>query len=145
MVDVSSKPVSSRSAVACGWIKLKRETIRLIQARKVEKGDPLEAAKLAGIMAAKNTWNTLPLCHQIPLKSVAVDVQLTSGKVVVTCRVKADYVTGVEMEAIHATMVALLTVWDMTKQYEKNEAGEYPSTEIGGVRVLSKTKTSMGD
>lgn len=140
MVDISRKAESVRTAVASGRIRLKRETVARIRDGSVEKGDVLTVAKIAGVSAAKNTWNTLPLCHQIPLRSIRVDAELEREEVVVHAEVKAVYSTGVEMEALHAAAVALLTVWDMTKQYEKDDQGQYPSTVITQLKVDSKTK-----
>lgn len=140
MVDISRKAESVRTAVASGRIRLKRETVARIRDGSVEKGDVLTVAKIAGVSAAKNTWNTLPLCHQIPLRSIRVDAELEREEVVVHAEVKAVYSTGVEMEALHAAAVALLTVWDMTKQYEKDDQGQYPSTVITQLKVDSKAK-----
>ncbi len=141
MVDVSGKPEILREATAKGTIKLKAETIGLIREGKIAKGDPLYTAKIAGILAAKKTSALIPLCHPLPLTSVEVDARLTdASSVEVTAVVKTRAQTGVEMEALNAVSLALLTVWDMTKQYEKDAAGQYPSTAIENIHVVKKLK-----
>ncbi len=141
MVDVTSKPETFREATAKGEIKLKRETINLIREGKIEKGDPFLTAKIAGILAAKKTSSLIPLCHPIPLTNVEVKVYIANDTTVeVECNVKTKAKTGVEMEALVATAVALLTVWDMTKQYEKDSEGQYPYTAIKNIRVTQKLK-----
>jgi len=141
MVDVTAKPEVYREAKAKGTIKLRPETIRLIREGKVEKGDPFQVAKVAGILAAKNTSSLIPLCHPLPLTSVEVDLKIIDNSAVdVEATVKTRAQTGVEMEALVATAVALLTVWDMTKQYEKDKLGQYPRTVIQNIRVASKVK-----
>ena len=141
MVDVSGKPDVFREATAKGTIKLKPETIRLIEERKIAKGDPLYTAKIAGILAAKKTSEIVPLCHPLPLTSVDVEAKvLGESNVEVSAVVKTRAQTGVEMEALTAVSVALLTVWDMTKQYEKDAAGQYPATTIDNIHVVKKLK-----
>jgi len=141
MVDVTAKPEVYREAKAKGTIKLRSETIRLIREGKVEKGDPFQVAKVAGILAAKNTSSLIPLCHPLPLTSVEVDLKIVDDSAVsVEATVKTRAQTGVEMEALVAATVALLTVWDMTKAYEKDEFGNYPTTVIEGIRVVRKVK-----
>jgi cyclic pyranopterin phosphate synthase len=141
MVDVSSKPEMLRESTAAGTIRLKAETIRLIKECKIAKGNPLYTAKIAGVLAAKNTSALIPLCHQLPLTSVEIRIELLGEcEVEVTSTVKTKAQTGVEMEALTATSVALLTIWDMVKQYEKDQRGQYPETVIENIRVLKKTK-----
>jgi cyclic pyranopterin monophosphate synthase len=141
MVDVSGKTEIFREATATGTIKLKTETIILIKAGKIAKGDPLYASKIAGILAAKKTSSLIPLCHPLPLTNVEIDVKMPgAGTVEVTATVKTKAQTGVEMEALTAVSVALLTVWDMTKQYEKDATGQYPSTAIENIHVVRKFK-----
>lgn len=141
MVDISGKPVVHREAIAEGVIRLRPETIRLIREGRVEKGDVLTAASLAGILAAKKTPELIPLCHPIPLNKVDVKCEVI-GEESVRCvaRVVTDAKTGVEMEALTAVAVALLTVWDMVKKYEKDEQGQYPYTRIEYIRVVEKIK-----
>ncbi|MFQ5999039.1 MAG: cyclic pyranopterin monophosphate synthase MoaC [Candidatus Bathyarchaeia archaeon] len=140
MIDITPKALIIREAVARGFLKLKPATIRLIREEKVEKGNPIETCKVAGILAAKNTSNVLPLCHPLPLTHVTVDVEINPKLVTVRSRVKAQAKTGVEMEALTATSVALLTIWDMVKQYEKDKFGQYPSTRISEILVEKKVK-----
>ena len=141
MVDVSGKPDVFREAAARGTIRLKPETIRLIEERKIAKGDPLYTAKIAGILAAKKTSELVPLCHLLPLTSVDVEAKiLDDSNVEVSAVIKTRAQTGVEMEALTAVSVALLTVWDMTKQYEKDAAGQYPATTIENIHVVRKLK-----
>ncbi|MEM3697338.1 MAG: cyclic pyranopterin monophosphate synthase MoaC [Candidatus Bathyarchaeia archaeon] len=144
MIDVSTKPEVFREATATGTIKLKTETIRLIKEGKIAKGDPLYTAKIAGILAAKKTSGLIPLCHPLPLTNVEVEIEiLKNSKVRVVSTVKTKAQTGVEMEALVATAVSLLTIWDMVKQYEKDELGQYPSTVIEDIRVLRKMKNKV--
>jgi len=144
MVDVSDKAEIFREATASGMISLKPETISLINSGKIAKGDPLYTARIAGILAAKQTSSLIPLCHPLPLTNVQVDVNVVGeGTVEVAATVKAKAQTGVEMEALTAVSAALLTVWDMTKQYEKDEAGQYPSTAIENIHVVRKFKQQV--
>jgi cyclic pyranopterin phosphate synthase len=141
MVDVTAKPEVYREATARGTLKLKPETIELINKGKVEKGDPFYAAKIAGVLAAKNTSSLIPLCHPLPLTNVKVDVKMVDdSSVQVEATVKTKAQTGVEMEALVAASVALLTIWDMTKQYEKDAQGQYPRTLVQNIRVVRKVK-----
>lgn len=141
MVDISGKAEVYREATAKGSIRLKPETIRLIREEKLAKGDPLCTANVAGVLAAKKTSELIPLCHPLPLTNVNVETEVLDNSTVgVTAVVKTKAQTGVEMEALAAVSVALLTVWDMTKQYEKDAAGQYPSTKIEGIHVVSKLK-----
>jgi len=144
MVDITSKAETFREATAKGRIRLRAETVKRIIEGKVEKGDPISAAKIAGILAAKNTSNIIPLCHPIPLTNIRVDVRISdSNTVEVESTVKTRAQTGVEMEALVATAVALLTIWDMTKQYEKDSEGQYPYTIVSDIRVVRKVKKSL--
>ena len=141
MVDISDKPKVFREATATGTVKLKPETIRLINKGKIAKGDPLYTAKIAGILAAKKTSTLIPLCHPLPLTNVEVEIKvLDRSTVQVTSTVKTKAQTGVEMEALTATAISLLTIWDMVKQYEKDVEGQYPSTVIENIRVVKKIK-----
>ena len=141
MVDVSDKAEIFREATATGSIKLKPETIKLIKTGKIAKGDPICTAKIAAILAAKKTSTLIPLCHPLPLTNVQIDVKIPNEFTVeVSATVKARAQTGVEMEALAAVSMGLLTVWDMTKQYEKDAAGQYPSTAIENIHVVRKFK-----
>ncbi|HLE75542.1 MAG TPA: cyclic pyranopterin monophosphate synthase MoaC [Candidatus Bathyarchaeia archaeon] len=141
MVDVSGKAEIFREATATGTIKLKPETVNLIKEGKIAKGDPLYTAKIAGVLAAKKTSGLVPLCHPLPLTNVEVEAKIKDKTTVeVTATVKAKAQTGVEMEALVATSVALLTIWDMVKQYEKDANGQYPTTAIENIHVVRKFK-----
>ena len=141
MIDVSTKPEILREARAIGKINLKPETVALVRKGKIVKGDPLYAAKIAGILAAKKCSALIPLCHPLPLTKVDVEAKVVGESAVeIIAVVKTKAQTGVEMEALTAVSVALLTVWDMTKQYEKDSAGQYPSTAINAIRVVKKLK-----
>jgi len=140
MVDVSGKFEVERKASAKGVIKLRRRTLNAIKAGEVEKGDIAEAAKIAAIMAVKNTPLLLPYCHTLPVTGVDVNVQLAEDGVEVEVQVRAVARTGVEMEALCGVSAALLCVWDMVKALEKDEFGQYPQTEIRTVRVVEKHK-----
>jgi cyclic pyranopterin phosphate synthase len=141
MVDVSGKAEIFREATAKGKIRLKPETVNLIREGKIAKGNPLYTAKIAGVLAAKKTSELVPLCHPLPLTSVEVDAKILDKITVeVTATVKTKAQTGVEMEALTATSVGLLTIWDMVKQYEKDANGQYPTTAIENIHVVRKLK-----
>lgn len=146
MVDITGKPKTFREATATGKIRLKPETISLIKSGKVEKGDPIYTAKVAGILAAKETSRLIPFCHPLPLTNVKVDVEVLGDSTIkVSATVRTEAQTGVEMEALVAAATSLLTIWDMVKQYEKDAEGQYPSTVIEEIRVLKKLKESRGN
>ena len=140
MVDIGRKPDVRRRAVATGLIRLQPSTIRAIRARHIEKGDPLPTAEVAALQAMKAVWQVLPHTHPIPITSASVTFNVRSDRIAVTTAVEATYKTGVEMEALYGATVALLTIWDMVKAYEKDAQGQYPSARIEGVRVVSKEK-----
>jgi len=119
MVDVSDKPVSAREAVARGSIRMSAEARRLIRRGAVKKGDPLQTARLAGILAAKSTSSLIPLCHPLPLSNVDVELTPTSRGYDIEARVRTTAQTGVEMEALTAVAVAALTIYDMVKAVDK--------------------------
>lgn len=137
MVDVGDKPVTDREAVARGTITMSREASRLIRRGQVKKGDPLQAARLAGILAAKQTSALIPLCHPLPLSSVEVDLTPTSRGYVIEARVRTSARTGVEMEALTAVAVAALTIYDMVKAVDR-------SMVIGDIRVMLKSGGRSG-
>ena len=134
MVDISGKPVTTRVARATGCITLSPATVTAIQEGTVPKGNPFEAARLAGISAAKKTSELIPLCHPLRLNAVEVEISLSAGDsaVEVSTKVSADDRTGVEMEALTACTVALLTVYDMLKAIDQ-------AMVIGSVRLVEKT------
>ena len=144
MIDVSEKKDVLREATALGIIRLRSETIKLLQEGKIVKGDPLCTAKIAGVLAAKKTSEIIPLCHPLPLSSVKVYPKvLNETTIEVLATVKTCAQTGVEMEALSAVSIALLTIWDMTKQYEKDADGQYPTTAIQGIQVIRKYKQQV--
>ena len=141
MVDITDKLEVHREATAKGQIRLTEETVRRIREGKIEKGNPLYVARVAGVLAAKETSSLIPLCHPIPLTHIKVDMRIINGDTVeAESTVKTKAQTGVEMESLVATATALLTVWDMTKQYEKDAEGQYPHTIIQNIRVTHKLK-----
>jgi cyclic pyranopterin phosphate synthase len=119
MVDVADKPVTTREAIARGSITMSREALRQIRTGAVKKGDPLQAARLAGIMAAKQTSALIPLCHPLPISSANVDLVPTRLGYDIEARVRTTSQTGVEMEALTAVSVAALTIYDMVKAVDK--------------------------
>ncbi len=139
MVNVASKRVVRRVAVAEGSIRLRKESIATIRGSN-RKGEVLTIAEIAGINAAKRTSEIIPLCHHIPLSGIDVKLTVKEDGISCRCTVEAKWSTGVEMEALTAVSAALLTVWDMTKRTEKDDDGQYPSTGISGIRVVSKKK-----
>jgi cyclic pyranopterin phosphate synthase len=140
MVDITSKPPLFRKATASGTIRLKESTIKVISAGQVKKGDVLTTARLAAILAVKDTPRLIPLCHPIPITGLDVNFDLEGARVRATVTVTSVGKTGVEMEALTGVAVALLNVWDMVKYLEKDETGNYPETEIEEIRVLQKRK-----
>jgi cyclic pyranopterin monophosphate synthase len=139
-VDISNKPVASRRALAEGTIELKPETIGAIKQGSIEKGNVLNTATVAAVLATKQTSQIIPLCHPIPLTSIQVNYSLQDSTIKATVEVKSEGKTGVEMEAITGVSVALLTIWDMVKSIEKDATGNYPVTKIRDIRVLEKIK-----
>lgn len=139
-VDISNKPVALRRAVAEGTIALKPETISAIKQGSIEKGNVLNTATVAAVLAAKQTSQIIPLCHPIPLTSIQVNYSLGDSTIKAIVEVKSEGQTGVEMEAITGVSVALLTIWDMVKSVEKDKTGNYPVTKIQDIRVLEKIK-----
>jgi len=133
MVDVGGKADTEREAIAGGEVHMPPETLRLLRAGNLPKGDVLGTARLAGIMAAKRTATLIPLCHLLPLSYVGVEFELDeeASRVKITATVRCRGQTGVEMEALTAVAVAALTIYDMTKAVEK-------TMEIGPIRLLEK-------
>src|ERR671930_2188303 len=119
MVDVGDKPVTSREAIARGSIRMSAEARRQVRRGAVKKGDPLQAARVAGILAAKQTALLIPLCHPLPLSHVSVDVTPRARGYEIEARVRTIARTGVEMEALTAVAVAALTIYDMVKAVDK--------------------------
>lgn len=140
MVEVSDKPVVKRTATASGKIYLKNETINLIQNEEIKKGNVLTTAQIAAIGAVKSTHHLIPLCHSLKITGVDVEFKLNEENIEAEVKVTSLGKTGVEMEALTGTSVALLTIWDMVKSVEKDENGQYPSTRISDILVLRKEK-----
>lgn len=138
MVDVSAKSVTAREAVASGRITMSAPALQAIQDGLVKKGDVLAVARVAGIMAAKRTADIIPLCHPIPLSAVTVDFELVADGMTVRATARTAGQTGVEMEALTATSVALLTIYDMAKALDKGMI-------IGDIRLEAKTGGKSGD
>ena len=137
MVDVGDKPVTTREALARGEITMSRGALRLIREGAVAKGDPLQAARLAGIMAAKQTSSLVPLCHPLPLTHVGVDLTPTARGYRIEARVRTSAQTGVEMEALVAVSVAALTIYDMVKAVDKEMV-------IGNICLIEKSGGRSG-
>ena len=131
MVDVGGKPVTDREAVARGSITMSAEARRRIRQKAVKKGDPLQAARLAGIMAAKQTAALIPLCHPLPLSGIHLELSESARGYDIEARVRTRAQTGVEMEALTAAAVAALTIYDMLKAIDKRMV-------IGGIRLVKK-------
>ena len=146
MVDVSAKPESIREAIASGEIQVQPATLEMITAQArgestaLKKGDAFSVAQIAGISAAKKTWDLIPLCHPLPLESVAVELSADRERssIQITASVKTFARTGVEMEALTAVGVAALTLYDMCKAADK-------SMRIGNIRLVKKTGGASGD
>jgi cyclic pyranopterin phosphate synthase len=140
MVDVGHKPDTERSAIARGEVRMRPETLALIQAGTIKKGDVLSVAQLAGVMGAKRTAELIPLCHPLPLTQIDVvitpDVELPGVQIIATARTVGK--TGVEMEALTAVAVAALTVYDMAKAVEK-------TMQIQNIRLVEKHGGMSGD
>jgi cyclic pyranopterin phosphate synthase len=138
MVDVSDKPVTTRTAVASGFVQMSRETVEAIRKHRTPKGDPLEVARIAGIMAAKRTSELIPLCHPLPLSQADVKVEIQDGGIAIIATARTDSKTGVEMEALTAVSVAALTLYDMCKAIDK-------AMIITDITLESKTGGRSGD
>src|SRR4051812_24168313 len=137
MVDVGDKAITNREAVARGTITMSREALVQIRRNAVKKGDPLQTARLAGIMAAKQTSSLIPLCHPLPLSSVQVELIPAARGYVIEARVRTSAQTGVEMEALTAVAVAALTIYDMVKAVDKRMV-------ISDIRLMKKTGGKSG-
>jgi cyclic pyranopterin monophosphate synthase len=137
MVDVGDKPVTTREALARGEITMSAPALRQIRSGKIKKGDPLQTARLAGIMAAKQTSALIPLCHPLPLTHVSVELTPTRQGYRIEARVRTSAQTGVEMEALTAVSVAALTIYDMVKAVDKEMV-------IGEICLIEKTGGRSG-
>ena len=138
MVDTGGKEISSRRAVASARVLMKSETVAALREHRTPKGDPLETARLAGIMAAKKTAELIPLCHPLPLTHIDVQAQIDDGGIALIAEVSTNAQTGVEMEALTAVSVAALTIYDMCKALDK-------SIVISDIVLERKTGGKSGD
>ena len=136
MVDVSAKPLSARTAIATGKIRLQPETVDLISENRIAKGDVFATARIAGIQAAKQTPQLIPLCHTLPLSDVKVDIVTWNEGAEVKCTARTVAQTGVEMEALTGVSVTLLTIYDMCKAVDKE-------MRISDIRLIDKSKTNL--
>ena len=143
MIDITGKKVMLREAVASGRIVLSTETVNLVKEKRIKKGDPLLVSEVAAMKAAKETYLLIPHCHQIPLNTVELSFSLEDDYIEASCLVKAEAMTGVEMEALVGVSMALATIWDMVKYLEKDKDGQYPSTSIADIRVIKKIKGAL--
>lgn len=133
MVNVGEKEITQRTAQACGIIEMKQETLQKLLGADLKKGDGLAAARIAGIMGAKNTSTLIPLCHNIPIESVEIEFEpISKTQLKITSFAKCSYKTGIEMEALTAVSVACLTVYDMCKAIDREMV-------IKDIRLLKKT------
>lgn len=137
MVDVSEKAITHRIAVAAGSIYMQPETLQAIIDGQIKKGDVLAVAQVAGIMAAKRTWEIIPMCHQIPLSGVDINFALEDDGIAIEATARCKGETGVEMEALAAASVAALTIYDMCKSHQRD-------MEITAVRLMEKTGGRSG-
>src|SRR5438445_2565193 len=133
MVDVSAKPQGARTAIASGKIRLRRETSERISTNKIAKGNVFATARIAGIQAAKQTAQLIPLCHTLPLGEVKIDIVTSNDGAEVKCTARTVAQTGVEMEALTGVSIALLTIYDMCKAVDKE-------MRISDIRLVEKTK-----
>ncbi len=138
MVDVGVKATTARTAEASGFVRMSPETIAAIRQRRTPKGDPLETARLAGIMAAKRTDELIPLCHSLPLSHADVQIALTDEGAQITATASTTAQTGVEMEALTAVSIAALTLYDMCKAIDK-------AITIGDIRLERKIGGKSGE
>ena len=145
IIDVGSKPIVSREAVATGVLNLSPASLDVVANGRFPKGDVREASTVAVIQAVKETPRTLPHCHPIPIEGCTVDWMIEKEFLRCTVTVRTHWTTGVEMEALCGVNAGLLCAWDMLKSVEKDSNGQYPVAQIDGVRVLRKSKGDPHD
>ena len=143
MVDVGDKPDTARRAVARGEIRLQESTVAAVRADEIGKGDVLATARVGAVQAVKHTWETIPMCHQIPITNVETDFAVGDGSISLSVAVETTGKTGCEMEALEGVTTGLNVVWDMVKSAEKDADGGYPETRISDVEVVEKTKRGL--
>ena len=145
IIDVGSKPIVSREAVATGLLHLSSTSLDVVANGRSPKGDVREASTVAVIQAVKDTPRTLPHCHPIPIEGCTVDWSIEKDALRCTVTVRTHWTTGVEMEALCGVNAGLLCAWDMLKSVEKDSNGQYPVAQIDEVRVLKKSKGDPHD
>jgi len=143
MVDVGDKPDTARRAVARGEIHLRPSTVDAIREDGIEKGDVLATARVGAVQAVKHTWETIPMCHGIPITNVETEFSVGEDRVELRVAVETTGKTGCEMEALEGVTTGLNVVWDMVKAAEKDRTGNYPETRIRDVRVVEKEKRPL--
>ncbi|SHH21840.1 cyclic pyranopterin monophosphate synthase MoaC [Halobaculum gomorrense] len=143
LVNVGEKPDSARRAVARGTIHLTESTVEAVRGNEVKKGDVLATARIGAVQAVKHTWETIPMCHQIPITNVDTDFTVSDDRIELEVAVETTGKTGCEMEALEGVTTGLNTVWDMVKAAEKDVTGDYPNTRITDVEVVTKEKTVL--
>ena len=143
MVDVGAKADSKRRAVARGRIRLQPSTVTAVRENELAKGDVLATARVGAIQAVKHTWETVPMCHQIPVTNVDTEFDVVEDRVELRVAVETTGKTGCEMEALEGVTTGLNVVWDMVKAAEKDDDGGYPGTRIAGVEVVEKEKRAV--
>ncbi|WP_435194506.1 cyclic pyranopterin monophosphate synthase MoaC [Natronomonas sp. EA1] len=143
MVDVGSKPDTARRAEARGTIHLSASTVDAVRDNDVKKGDVLATARIGAVQAVKHTWETIPMCHQIPITNIDTAFQVAEESVTLTVAVETTGKTGCEMEALEGVTTGLNVVWDMVKAAEKDSEGQYPGTRITDVEVVAKEKREL--
>lgn len=142
IISIGDKPIVERLAIATGRLTMSSKSKTAIISKQIQKGDVLEASTIAAIQASKDTPRAIPHCHPIPLESCTVEWNWEENDLICTVTVSAHWKTGVEMEALNSVSNGLLCVLDMIKSVEKDEFGQYPNTEIHGIRVLKKKKAN---
>lgn len=140
MVDVGAKPDTNRRASARGEIELTQTTVDAVRDNEIGKGDVLATARIGAIQAVKHTWETIPMCHQIPITNVDTVFDLHETAVELRVTVETTGKTGCEMEALEGVTTGLNVIWDMVKAAEKDDAGQYPKTAITNIEVVNKQK-----
>jgi cyclic pyranopterin phosphate synthase len=143
MVDVGEKPDTARRAVARGTVHLQPSTVAAVRDDRVNKGDVLATARVGAVQAVKHTWETIPMCHQIPITNVETEFAVEEASVTLTVAVETTGKTGCEMEALEGVTTGLNVIWDMVKSAEKDADGGYPATRITDVEVVEKTKRPL--
>ena len=143
LIDITEKKEVYRSAVATGLIRLRNSTIEAIRMQKVKKGDVLTTARVAAVLAVKDTPRIITMCHPISITNIDVDFALETNTIKTTVAVSSVGKTGVEMEALAGVAASLLNIWDMVKYLEKDETGNYPDTRIENLRVIEKKKAVL--